>query len=162
LGNGSVWPALALQTDPLPKSGLVCCRNSAAVLCEVIPFKFLPWFISPRGAFAEVTIANRKNPAAGHDDPEAHRAAVPVDGEKETGHQAGQGANRGRTIHPNKEFQDWFKKTFALTIPKTASAIVKHPAYMGDASSKDPFSEWVERVSEGDDEDEDEDDEDEE
>ena len=36
-GRGSVWPALALQTDPLPKSGLVCCRNSAAVLCGVIP-----------------------------------------------------------------------------------------------------------------------------
>ncbi|GAA4114238.1 hypothetical protein GCM10022393_13560 [Aquimarina addita] len=45
-------------------------------------------------------------------------------------------------VKPNKEFQQWVKKTFNMTIPTTALEIVKHPATMDDESSDDEFFNW--------------------
>lgn len=51
----------------------------------------------------------------------------------------------GLFVHPNTEYQDWVKKTFSVSIPKTAAEIVKHPSEMGDAESLDDFCRWVEK-----------------
>ncbi len=48
-------------------------------------------------------------------------------------------------VHPNVEYQDWVKQTFSVSIPRTASEIVKHPSEMGDAESLDDFCQWVEK-----------------
>ena len=46
-------------------------------------------------------------------------------------------------VQPNTEFQDWVKTTFSVSIPTTASEIVRHPSDMGDKDSPDPFHSWV-------------------
>ncbi len=51
----------------------------------------------------------------------------------------------GMFVHPNVEYQDWVKKTFSVSIPKTAAEIVKHPSEMGDSKSADDFCKWVEK-----------------
>jgi len=50
----------------------------------------------------------------------------------------------GLVVHPHTEFQDWVTRTFHVTIPATASEIVKHPNKMGDSEPQDEFSRWVE------------------
>lgn len=42
-------------------------------------------------------------------------------------------------IEPNKEFQQWVRTTFDVTIPATAIEIVRHPAEYGDENSGDEF-----------------------
>lgn len=49
-------------------------------------------------------------------------------------------------IHPNIRFQKWISETFNVTIPKTASEIVKFPSKMDDSHSQDIFWQWVENV----------------
>lgn len=51
----------------------------------------------------------------------------------------------GFLVHPNIAFQAWVRETFSVTIPRTASEIVKHPSEMGDTESQDPFCQWVEK-----------------
>ena len=51
----------------------------------------------------------------------------------------------GFFVHPNFEFQEWVKKTFSVTIPQTASEIVRHPSHIGNKTSNDPFCQWVEK-----------------
>jgi hypothetical protein len=46
-------------------------------------------------------------------------------------------------VHPHLEYQDWVRTTFGVTIPRTASEIVKHPSQMGDVHSEDEFFLWV-------------------
>lgn len=46
-------------------------------------------------------------------------------------------------VHPNTEFQSWLKETFSVSIPTTASEIVRIPALMDDDESADPFWRWV-------------------
>ncbi len=46
-------------------------------------------------------------------------------------------------VHPHKEFQDWVKQTFQVTIPVTASEIVKYPSQMDDEEPEDEFARWV-------------------
>ncbi len=48
-------------------------------------------------------------------------------------------------ILPHKAFQAWVRKTFKVTIPKTASEIVKHPSSIDSARSEDPFWNWVKK-----------------
>ena len=50
-----------------------------------------------------------------------------------------------RTL-PNTALQTWVRKTFKVTIPKTASAIVKHPVSIDSARSDDAFWNWVKKV----------------
>jgi hypothetical protein len=49
----------------------------------------------------------------------------------------------GFLVHPHAQFQDWVSRTFHVTIPGTASEIVKHPSLMGDVDPKDEFAQWV-------------------
>jgi hypothetical protein len=44
-------------------------------------------------------------------------------------------------VRPNQEFQRWVRKTFSVSIPRTAMKIVKHPHDTPD--SIDPFYRWV-------------------
>ena len=46
-------------------------------------------------------------------------------------------------VQPNTEFREWVSATFAVSIPTTASEIVRHPSQMGDQDSPDPFHRWV-------------------
>lgn len=46
-------------------------------------------------------------------------------------------------VQPNQAFAAWVTSTFDVTIPRQASEIVRHPSYMGDADSQDPFWLWV-------------------
>jgi len=46
-------------------------------------------------------------------------------------------------VQPNTDFQDWVRSTFSVSIPITASEIVRHPSDMGDEDSLDPFHRWV-------------------
>lgn len=50
-------------------------------------------------------------------------------------------------VHPNTEFQEWVTSTFNVTIPETASEIVKYLSEMGDSNPKDPFCQWTEQFS---------------
>jgi hypothetical protein len=49
----------------------------------------------------------------------------------------------GFLVNPHAQFQDWVSRTFHVTIPGTASEIVKHPSLMGDVDPKDEFAQWV-------------------
>jgi len=51
----------------------------------------------------------------------------------------------GLYVHPNVKYQDWVRKTFAVSIPRRATAIVKNPAEMNDTNSSDRFCKWVEQ-----------------
>lgn len=44
---------------------------------------------------------------------------------------------------PNVGFQNWVRETFDVTIPRTASEIIMHPAEMEDDDSSDPFWRWT-------------------
>jgi hypothetical protein len=48
-------------------------------------------------------------------------------------------------VHPNLEYQNWVRHTFSVTIPQTASEIVRNPSHMDDRNSEDPFWQWVEQ-----------------
>ena len=51
----------------------------------------------------------------------------------------------GLVVHPHTQFQDWVSRTFHVTIPATASEIVKHPNTMGNSNPEDEFAQWVDR-----------------
>ncbi|HEY1050747.1 MAG TPA: hypothetical protein VGE39_13350 [Prosthecobacter sp.] len=51
-------------------------------------------------------------------------------------------------VEPNTDFQDWVRTTFSVSIPATASEIVRHPSRMGDKKSLDPFHPWVTSMTE--------------
>ena len=51
-------------------------------------------------------------------------------------------SGRGFFVHPNVEYQNWVRKTFSVSIPKTALQIVKHPSEVGDVDSADDFCKW--------------------
>jgi hypothetical protein len=44
------------------------------------------------------------------------------------------------------QFQRWVTESFGVTIPRTASEIVKSTAGMDDAESDDPFWNWIRKV----------------
>ncbi len=46
-------------------------------------------------------------------------------------------------VWPHKAFQEWVMQTFHVTIPSTASEIVRHPSEMGDERPLDEFARWV-------------------
>jgi hypothetical protein len=46
-------------------------------------------------------------------------------------------------VHPNTEYQEWVVKTFDVSIPRTATEIVKHPDRMDDPNPTDAFARWV-------------------
>lgn len=46
-------------------------------------------------------------------------------------------------VEPNLPFRQWVVETFGVTIPERASEIVRHPAYMTDKDSPDPFWRWL-------------------
>ena len=48
-------------------------------------------------------------------------------------------------VRPHLEFQNWVSRTFHVTIPATATEIVKLPTWMGDHNPSDEFAKWVER-----------------
>lgn len=48
-------------------------------------------------------------------------------------------------VEPNREFQDWVKNTFNVTIPLNALEVVKHPASMDDEVSDDEFFNWYQK-----------------
>jgi hypothetical protein len=53
-------------------------------------------------------------------------------------------------VLPNVAFQNWVTSAFGVDIPKTASAIVKHPANASNTKggdSPDPFWRWVARAT---------------
>lgn len=47
---------------------------------------------------------------------------------------------------PPRAFRSWVETTFGVTVPKTASGIVKRTASMDDASSDDAFWRWIKSV----------------
>jgi hypothetical protein len=42
--------------------------------------------------------------------------------------------------------REWVEQTFAVSVPRTASEIVRHPAEMGDEDTPDPFCRVVNRL----------------
>jgi hypothetical protein len=46
-------------------------------------------------------------------------------------------------VHPNTAYQSWLQSTFGVTIPATASEIVRHPEAMSTDNPSDPFNKWV-------------------
>lgn len=48
-------------------------------------------------------------------------------------------------VYPNTGFQNWVKATFNVSIPHTASEIVKYPCSMDDENPADKFAKWVEQ-----------------
>lgn len=46
-------------------------------------------------------------------------------------------------VAPNVPYAEWIERTFKVTIPDRASAIVKWPLSMDASSSPDPFWRWV-------------------
>jgi hypothetical protein len=49
-------------------------------------------------------------------------------------------------VQPNVEFQEWVRTTFSVSIPTTASEIVRHPSVMEEKTSLDPFHRWVRSI----------------
>jgi hypothetical protein len=52
-------------------------------------------------------------------------------------------ADSRQRILPNQPFRSWVENTFGVTIPRTASEIVRCPASMDDDESPDPFWRWM-------------------
>lgn len=46
-------------------------------------------------------------------------------------------------VSPNRDFQNWVKTTFGVSVPPTGIEIVPHPDDMGEPSSADDFNRWV-------------------
>jgi hypothetical protein len=46
-------------------------------------------------------------------------------------------------VQPHIDFQRWVSETFAVSIPATATEIVKYPNEMGDDNPEDEFAKWV-------------------
>lgn len=46
---------------------------------------------------------------------------------------------------PNRQYRKWVEQTFSVTIPSTASEIVKHPSSMGDEDPQDSFCKWIQK-----------------
>ncbi|MDB6077000.1 MAG: hypothetical protein JWO82_747 [Akkermansiaceae bacterium] len=46
-------------------------------------------------------------------------------------------------VEPNTAFQEWVETTFSVTIPATASEIVKCPSSMDERDPADGFAKWV-------------------
>ena len=52
-------------------------------------------------------------------------------------------AENGSLDEIHGDFQNWVRDEFDVTIPETASEIVRHPAEMDDAVSEDDFHCWL-------------------
>lgn len=53
----------------------------------------------------------------------------------------------GFNVLPNLEFQRWVRETFSVSIPRSASKIVKTPSVMEVKRSADPFWNWVKKIT---------------